>query len=223
MARREVSSPPQPRFIGVVSPRQNLGEVVELNVGGCKFTTSRSTLCRVPGSHLESMFSGRHAVPACQSSDGSFFIDRDGSHFRHVLNFLRIGSVITLPETEVGKEELAIEADFYGLEGLVKAIRMPKVDIAEYLPEETRSQWEEESKLRSAFAKRNPPSDPFQALVPLFCPEDGPNPLPLTFDPESPNRNEAYLFIGDLRKNPKPKNGEPLPVTVKTLEEFQTK
>jgi len=53
-------------------------EVVELNVGGCRFTTSRSTLCRVTGSHLESLFSGRHARAACRDASGSVFVDRDG-------------------------------------------------------------------------------------------------------------------------------------------------
>ena len=54
----------------------------------------------------------------------------DCSHFRHILNFLRTGCILTLPEGQIAKEELAVEADFYGLEALVKAIRMPKIDIA---------------------------------------------------------------------------------------------
>ena len=63
---------------------------ITLNIGGCKFTTSRDTLCRVPGSLFESMFSGRHDKPTIQESDedGSYFLDRDGTHFRHVLNFM---------------------------------------------------------------------------------------------------------------------------------------
>ena len=52
-------------------------EIVELNVGGFRFTTTRSTLCRVKGSYLEAMFSDRHLVPALLK-DGSSFIDRDG-------------------------------------------------------------------------------------------------------------------------------------------------
>jgi hypothetical protein len=34
------------------------------------------------------MFSGRFAL-APDAADGSYFLDRDGTHFRHVLNFLR--------------------------------------------------------------------------------------------------------------------------------------
>ena len=56
-----------------------LSPVVDLNVGGFKFTTSRASLCRFPGSHLEAIFSGRHGTGAIvDSRDGSYFIDRDG-------------------------------------------------------------------------------------------------------------------------------------------------
>jgi hypothetical protein len=59
------------------TPAENK-KVVVLNVGGCQFTTSRSTLCSVQGSQLEAMFSGRHAFCAHQMEDESYFIDRDG-------------------------------------------------------------------------------------------------------------------------------------------------
>jgi len=140
-----------------------------------------------------------------------------------VLNFLRSGSVISLPENDAGKEELAIEADFYGLDGLVKAIRMPKVDISECLTVETLSQWEEESNLRKAFANREANGyERYRGLIPIFCPDDGLQDLPLKFNPESQTRNKAYLFMGDIQKNPKPETGEPLSATVKTLDEFRT-
>jgi uracil-DNA glycosylase len=38
---------------------------------------------------LAAMFSGRHLNS--QDEDGRYFIDRDGTHFRHILNFLRDG------------------------------------------------------------------------------------------------------------------------------------
>ena len=201
-------------------------EVVKLNVGGFHFTTSRSTLCRFPGSHLEAMFSGRHGASAAYRDEetGEFFVDRDGSHFRHVLNYLRSGgSVLTLPDTDAGKEELAIEADFFGLDGLVKAIRMPHVDVSEFVAAETLSQWEEESKLRQAFCSGDPgaATDPFAGLVPMFCPDHGIQPLPLKFVPDSDaTSNEKYLFMKGIRKQDQDPRGQP--VTVTTLEEFRT-
>jgi hypothetical protein len=77
--------------------------------------------------------------------------------------------------------------------------------------------------MREAFARREPgaSADPFQGLIPMFCLDNGlKSSLPLKFDAKSPNRNEDYLFIDNIRKNPKEE--EPLPVTVETLEEFQT-
>ncbi|KAL9538235.1 hypothetical protein MBANPS3_011088 [Mucor bainieri] len=62
-------------------------EKVRLNVGGNMFETSLSTLRRDTNSLLATMFSGRHLISA--ESDGSYFIDRDPSHFRLVLNYLR--------------------------------------------------------------------------------------------------------------------------------------
>ena len=41
---------------------------------------------------LQAMFSGRFDTKP--SEDGSFFIDRDGTHFRYILNYLRIGQLI---------------------------------------------------------------------------------------------------------------------------------
>ena len=129
--------------------------IVKLNVGGFKFTTSRSTLCRYPGTFLEVMFSGRHDYPAeVDEEDGSYFIDRDGRHFHHVLNFLRVGHVVSLPDADAARDELAAEADFYGLEGLSRGIQQPQVDILRHLPPLVLKIREEEDKLRRAYSKR---------------------------------------------------------------------
>ncbi|KAG1525155.1 hypothetical protein G6F52_003578 [Rhizopus delemar] len=93
-------------------------EKVRLNVGGSLFETSLSTLCRDPTSLLASMFSGRHLLSV--ESDGSYFIDRDPTHFRLVLNYLRdlrIPPVILQDRTI--REELLQEANYYCIRGLV--------------------------------------------------------------------------------------------------------
>lgn len=95
-------------------------EIIELNVGGKSFSTTLRTLRRFPGSYLEVMFSGRHEKPALQGPDGSFFIDRSGTYFQYILDFLRVECVVSLPLGDAAQEELAIEADFYGLHQLVK-------------------------------------------------------------------------------------------------------
>ena len=95
-----------------------LKEVVKLNIGGTLFRTSRATLTATP-SMLATMFSGRHAVPT--DDDGSVFIDRDGRHFHHVLNYLRTGSAV-LPQADDAQQELLVEADYYQLGGLIEAL-----------------------------------------------------------------------------------------------------
>ena len=53
---------------------------VALNVGGVRYETSIATLRSTPGTMLDAMFSGRHAMDP-DDSDGAHFLDRDGGHF----------------------------------------------------------------------------------------------------------------------------------------------
>ena len=86
---------------------------VKLDVGGNKFTTSLTTLRRFPDTMIGAMFSGRHALP--QDEDGYHFIDRDGTHFRYILNFLRAPESF-LPDLPLPQlMELREEAYYYGL------------------------------------------------------------------------------------------------------------
>jgi hypothetical protein len=88
--------------------------VIHLNVGGHKFDTTVATMTRFPESMLGAMFSGRHQLP--KDKDGYYFIDQDGTHFRHIINFLRNpeGFVITLKGEELA--ELKKQAAYYLLE-----------------------------------------------------------------------------------------------------------
>jgi hypothetical protein len=70
---------------------------VELNIGGYRFETSVHTLRRVPHTFFDAYFSGRYAQDVC--ADGSIFVDRDGEHFGHVLEYMRDGHV---PVAEAG-------------------------------------------------------------------------------------------------------------------------
>jgi hypothetical protein len=64
---------------------------VELNIGGYRFQTSVQALRRVPHTIFDAYFSGRYAQDVC--ADGSIFVDRDGEHFGHVLEYMRDGHV----------------------------------------------------------------------------------------------------------------------------------
>lgn len=97
---------------------------VTLCVGGQHFTTSLLTLRREPSSMLGVMFSGRHALN--RQPDGSVFIDRDPTHFRFVLNFLRDGALALpqrlqtpSPAADALRHELLMEARFYQIASMV--------------------------------------------------------------------------------------------------------
>ena len=62
-------------------------EVVSLNVGGTHhMMTERDVLRHVPGSTLEKMFNGMHDL---KKINDEIFLDRDGSTFQHLVNYLR--------------------------------------------------------------------------------------------------------------------------------------
>jgi hypothetical protein len=96
---------------------------VELNVGGVRYTTAVTTLLKEEGSLLHTMFSGQHALTP--DKDGSYFIDRDGTNFRYILNFLRDGpaSVEHLPGANLHLlSEVRAEAEHYQLSRLVDTV-----------------------------------------------------------------------------------------------------
>ena len=111
----------------------HFSSTVKLNVGGQHFTTSVQTLTKDPNSMLAAMFSGRFDMKP--SEDGSFFIDRDGTHFRFILNFLRTGK-LTLPEGATFTKELEEEAEFYQIHGLIDALSPAKLTVKACMPDE---------------------------------------------------------------------------------------
>ena len=97
-------------------------QVIVLNVGGTSFTTSLQTVRAEADSKLGRMFSGRHVLKT--HKDGKFFIDRDGTHFGFILNYLRgqITSKEQLPDDHNTLSHLSSEAQYYQLKGLLNII-----------------------------------------------------------------------------------------------------
>ena len=94
---------------------QTFAPTITLNVGGIQYFTTLSTLRQNPDSMLGAMFSGRHTI--IPDADGTYFIDRDGTHFRYILNLLRSPEtckvVRELPLSV--QEEIKCECDYYGV------------------------------------------------------------------------------------------------------------
>ncbi|XP_034851254.1 BTB/POZ domain-containing protein KCTD14 isoform X1 [Mirounga leonina] len=95
--------------------------VVELNVGGELYTTTVGTLRKLPGSKLAEMFSS--SAKACMDAEGRFFIDRPGTYFGPILDYLRSERLPTHHIPEVYRE-----AQFYAITPLVKLLEdMPQI------------------------------------------------------------------------------------------------
>jgi hypothetical protein len=81
-----------------------------LNIGGTKFYTRRATLEN--SQWFSEMIDRRYPL--------EFFVDRDGTHFRHILNYLRDKTVPDLYPPE--RKQLLVEARYYNITGLVREL-----------------------------------------------------------------------------------------------------
>jgi hypothetical protein len=98
-------------------------ERVCLNLSGTRFVTTRDTLTKDSGTYFAAMLRmrerGEDGVMSFEPPD--FFIDRDPTHFRYILNYMRDGRICLdgrgAPHTGF-LEELLVEAQFYNLSGL---------------------------------------------------------------------------------------------------------
>ncbi|XP_003203608.1 BTB/POZ domain-containing protein KCTD14 [Meleagris gallopavo] len=99
----------------VTGSLHTLPPIVELNVGGEMYTTTLSTLKKHPGSKLAEMFTSQHKLRT--DSKGRIFIDRPGTYFKYILEYLRSNQVPTQCIQDVYKEAL-----FYDIEPLIKQL-----------------------------------------------------------------------------------------------------
>lgn len=93
--------------------------IIELNVGGEIFATTVNTLGR-EDSILLRMVSG--TMTSRRDKEGRLFLDRDPTHFRWILNYLRDGYLTTLPASAQDRAELLHEARCFHVQGLIGII-----------------------------------------------------------------------------------------------------
>ncbi|XP_016400107.1 BTB/POZ domain-containing protein KCTD3-like isoform X3 [Sinocyclocheilus rhinocerous] len=99
------------------SSTSGMGDIIQLNVGGTRFSTSRQTLTWIPDSFFSSLLSGR--ISTLRDETGAIFIDRDPTAFAPILNFLRTKE---LDLRGVNISILRHEAEFYGIRPLVRRL-----------------------------------------------------------------------------------------------------
>ena len=98
-------------------------EPITLNVGGVKYQTSLSTLTSHSDCYFAKMFGGRFSVQP--NKDGSYFIDRDGKCFGHILDFLRTRKVF-IKNDECLIERILEESEYYNLPALQSLLLLKK-------------------------------------------------------------------------------------------------
>ena len=102
-------------------------DIVRLNVGGRGFITTRSTLCAVSGSMLAVKFQVPNRFgPPLMDETGAVFLDRDPDSFAVVLDYLRRGRLIGAPLRDGMLERVRDDAEYFGLEPLVRALEPPE-------------------------------------------------------------------------------------------------
>ena len=108
-------------------------DIIDLNVGGQKLTTTRSTLCQVEGSLLASMFSGRWEDSLKRDKDGAVFFDFNPQHVVLILDYLRQKKIASpenpAPLPKISEDQLQSFTNLVEYLGLNTEIVPTRTDI----------------------------------------------------------------------------------------------
>ena len=100
-------------------------DIVELNVGGVTYATTLGTLQQAepdsPLAIISTLNSAEIRSIFGRDSKNRIFIDRDGILFRYILDYLR-NQKLSLPENFSERDRLRVEADYYRLVTMSKAL-----------------------------------------------------------------------------------------------------
>lgn len=112
-------TPPSRTMESMADDRRSRGSIVEsleVFIGERTFVTTLATLLK-----QDSLLAELATKVSSQSAPCVFF-DRDPTHFRYVLNYLRDGSLLLPPDLTMAKELLA-EVEFYQLRAMAVALK----------------------------------------------------------------------------------------------------
>ncbi|KAI9322978.1 serine dehydratase beta chain-domain-containing protein [Obelidium mucronatum] len=133
-------------------PMSQFDAFVHRATRGVYSATSLKTLMKARGSKLKKWFTGINGKcdnldeetvkewmrDGVMMKDGTFFIDRDGTHFHHIINHLRGLALSPALDSRVALYELRQEALFYNIVPLIVEIdeRLPNLDRRADIAEE---------------------------------------------------------------------------------------
>ncbi|KAI9097171.1 hypothetical protein DFS34DRAFT_620742 [Phlyctochytrium arcticum] len=103
------------------------GNVMYLSVGGVLYATTLETVTAAKDSLLAEWFGDASKRATLEVRDGNYFVDRDGTHFRHVLNYLRDIPTHHTIDHIPSLRQLHIEAVYYRLPELAEEVLEKKL------------------------------------------------------------------------------------------------
>ena len=165
------------------------------------------------------MFSGRLNTGPVPAADGTLvhFIDRSGKYFEYVLEYLRFGGIVSEVLSPTVRDAVAVEADFYGLDGLARALRAPRTATAMFLDESTLRLQAEEEDIRARCVRGDETLDRHEGLLPLFhlATQDD-RAMPIRYDPQL---KDSVSLLFDKKRLKLVADSE---VTVSSIDQFRT-
>ncbi|KAL1377229.1 hypothetical protein pipiens_004214 [Culex pipiens pipiens] len=101
----------------------HISDIVNLNVGGTRFSTSRQTLTWVPDTFFTSLLNSERngRISSLRDETDAIFIDRDPKLFSIILNYLRTKE-IDIRSCDI--RVLRHEAEFYNISPLIKRLML---------------------------------------------------------------------------------------------------
>ena len=97
-------------------------EKIKLDIGGYQFSSSMAALTSGKCSFFDKIFSGAWALK--RDEEGCIFIDRDGSVYHYILNYLRDEKKVVLPDDKYNLSQLEKECEFLGCDDLLQQIKL---------------------------------------------------------------------------------------------------
>ncbi len=96
-------------------------DIVTFNIGGHIYSTTRSTITENIDCQSRLALIIQNQTPTQFDRHGHYFLDRDGTYFRYILNYLRDKKLL-LPENFTELKQLCAEAKFYQIDRLINEI-----------------------------------------------------------------------------------------------------
>lgn len=116
------------KSISSQSNNEQGGSIIRINVGGQIFTTTRSTLLKIPGTLLYEIATNTGSARFFpRDSKGSFFVDRSPLIFEHILDYLRNGELY-IPNTSEERRLMVSEAEYYRIAPIIRKLKGAPMD-----------------------------------------------------------------------------------------------